>query len=121
MRDYLYVWHDPNRRFLVASGIEFRDFLPHLKSQGGIILLDHQSAIATHDANTAFDFVRASGLSELAAENIYSWGKFVWADYAGPTFPSISDIEIAELLFFAHKAKPLYEVLIPSVCNQFLG
>jgi hypothetical protein len=121
MRDYLYVWHDPNRQFLVASGIEFKDFLPHLKSQGGIILLDHQSEIASYDANTAFDFVQASDLSELAAENIYSWGNFVWADYASPTFPSISDTEIAELLFFAQKANPLHEVLIPSLCNQFLG
>jgi len=25
MRDYLYLWHDPERRRLVTSGIEFRD------------------------------------------------------------------------------------------------
>jgi hypothetical protein len=87
MRDYLYVWHDPEQRFLVASGIEFKDFLPCLKSQGGIVLLDHQSETATHDQNTSFDFVQASDLSELAAEDIYSWGNFVWADYASPTFP----------------------------------
>jgi hypothetical protein len=121
MRDYLYVWHDPEQRFLVASGIEFKDFLPCLKSQGGIVLIDHQSEIATYDASTSFDFVQASNLFELAAEDIYSWGNFVWADYAGPTFPSISDEEIAELLFLAHKAKPLHEASIPSLGNQFLG
>jgi hypothetical protein len=121
MRDYLYVWHDPEQRFLVASGIEFKDFLPCLKSQGGIVLIDHQSEIGAYDPNSSFDFVQASDLSELAAEDIYSWGNFVWADYATPTFPSIGDEEIAELLFLAHKAKPLREVLIPSLGNQFLG
>lgn len=121
MRDYLYVWHDPEQRFLVASGIEFTDFLPCLKSQGGIVLVDHQSETSTHDPNTSLDFVQASDLSELAAEDIYSWGNFVWADYATPTFPSISDEEIAELLFLAHKAKPLRDVSIPSLGNQFLG
>lgn len=121
MRDYLYVWHDPEQQFLVASGIEFRDFLPCLKSQGGIVLIDHQSEIATYDASTSFDFVQASDLSDLAAEDIYSWGNFVWADYASPTFPSISDTEIAELLFLAHKAKPLNGVSITCLGNQFLG
>jgi hypothetical protein len=30
MRDYLYIWNDPERRLLVTSGIEFRDLLPVL-------------------------------------------------------------------------------------------
>jgi hypothetical protein len=121
MRDYLYIWHDPERRFLVASGIEFKDFLPSLKSQGGIVLLDHQSDMAAYDPNTSFDFVQASELSELIAEDIYSWGNFTWTDYATPTPPSISDQEVAELLFFTHKIRPLREVSIPSLGNHFLG
>jgi hypothetical protein len=121
MRDYLYVWRDLERQCLVVSGIEFKDFLPCLKSRGGIVLLDHQFEMATYDPNTSFDFVQASDLSELAAEDIYSWGNFVWADYASSTFPLICDEEIAELLFLAHKAKPLHEVSIPSLGNQFLG
>lgn len=121
MRDYLYVWHDPELQFVVASGIEFRDVVPYLKSQGGTVLIDHQSEIATCDAAaSAFGFVHASDLAKLAAEDIYSWGNFVWADYAFPTFPLISDAETAELLFFAHKAKPL-RVTIPCLRNHFLG
>jgi hypothetical protein len=57
----------------------------------------------------------------LAAENIYSWGNFVWADYAGAKFPSINNEEVAELLFFSHKAKPLHRIALPNLSNRFLS
>jgi len=120
MRDYLYIWHDPEQQFLVVSGIEFKDFLPSLTSQGGIVLVDHQSETADYDTNSSLNFVPASKLSELATENIYSWGNFVWADYAGAKFPSINNEEVAELLFFAHKAKPLHRIALPNLSNRFL-
>lgn len=126
MRDYLYIWHNPEKRYLVASGLEFKDFLPCLKSQGGIVLFEHDSATAELDywgnreRPTNFEFVRASDLPELAAEDIYSWGDFQWADYAPPTLPSLSDQEIAEFLFLAHMVRPLREDSIPTgLGNQF--
>lgn len=121
MRDYLYVWHDPDQQFIVASGIEFKDFVHSLGFRGGVLLIDHQYDYASYDTNTCFHFVQDSDIEGLAAEDIYSWGNFVWADYASPTFPSISDDEIAELLYFAHRAKPLHGVALPSLNNQFLG
>jgi len=121
MRDYLYLWHDPHQKFLVASGIEFRDFLQCLKLQGGIVLVDHQSEISSYDVSTSFDYVPISSLSELAAEDIYSWGNFVWADYSSSEFPAINDMEIASLLFLAHKARPLHAVQIHSLSNKFLA
>lgn len=121
MRDYLYVWHDPEQQFLVASGIEFKDFLPSLTPQGGVVLIDHQSDAAAYDTNSSFNFVQASNLALLAAEDIYSWGNFVWADYASSELPPIPDDEVSELLFFAHKAKPLHKIALPSLGNNFLS
>ena len=118
MRDYLYIWHKPEQQFVVASGIEFKDFLPLLREHEGVVLIEQKSETAGYDANSSLNFVQASNLSELAAEDIYSWGNFVWADYAGSVFPSISDEEVAELLFFAHKAKPLHRIVIKSFITR---
>lgn len=85
------------------------------------MLVDHHSDTATYDADTSLDFVQASSLTDLAAEDIYSWGNFVWADYASPAVPSISNEEIAELFYFARRAKPLHRIALPSLNNQFLG
>lgn len=38
MRHYLYIWHDPAERMLVASGIEFKDVIPALLDADGIVL-----------------------------------------------------------------------------------
>jgi hypothetical protein len=121
MRDYLYVWNEPKEQFLVASGLEFKDFLPVLSAHGGVALIDHSSEVAATDRVSGFDFVPASGIANLAAEDIYSWGNFVWADYTTLIFPEIRDEEIAELLFFAHKARPLRRPAIHGLENRFLA
>ncbi len=121
MRNYLYIWHEPEKQLIVASGIEFKDFQPIFCRRGGIVLIEHKSKLAEHDLESGFDFVTNAGLSALMNENIYSWGNFVWIDYKVPTFPKLTDIEVSEILFFAHKAKPFKSVNIHSLDNQFMA
>lgn len=119
MRDYLYIWNDPNERLLVASGIEFRDLLP-MFTRGGLVLLKHDFDDAEHDDDSGFDFVAAPRVSELASQNIYSWGDFRFADYPSDVFPRIPPEHVAELLYFAHAGRPLRRPLVESVGNRFL-
>lgn len=121
MRDYLYVWHDLEQHALVASGIEFKDLLPSLPPQSGVLLFEHQSETAVHDSASTFSFVDVASLPALAAENIYAWGNFVWADYAPQEAPCVSDEDVAELLFFARKARPLRNIGLPTLRNKFLA
>jgi hypothetical protein len=121
MRDYLYLWHDFEQHALVASGIEFKDLLPSLSPQSGLLLLEHQSETAVHDSASTFSFVDVAGLPALAAEDIYAWGNFVWADYALQEAPCVSDDDVAELLFFARKARPLRNIALPTLRNKFLA
>jgi hypothetical protein len=120
MRSYLYIWHDVEHKVIVTSGIEFKDFLPLLSSKGGIIILDHKSQAVDHDFASGFDFVSAQNLSQIAAEDIYSWGNFVWADFETPYVPRITDEDIASLLFFSHAVKPLKDTELTSLKNSFL-
>jgi len=121
MRDYLYIWHDPDQQFLVASGIEFKDFQPSLNQQGGVLLVEHQSETAAFDVASGFSVAASARLLELVNEDIYSWGNFVWADYGTTNFSPITDVEVAELLFFARKARPLHGISLPNLHNDFLG
>ncbi len=119
MREYLYIWHNPDEQYLVASGIEFRDLAGYLGK--GLILLEHGSKASSHDDQSGFDYVSLELLPQFMAENIYSWGNFLWADYAGAEFPQLSPQDVAELLYFARAKKPLNKTLINGVGNCFLA
>lgn len=121
MRDYLYLWHEPQKKRLVASGIEFRDFVPELASAGGVVMLRHNFTDADFDSGSRFEFVPAEGLPRLAADDIYGYGDFCWADFGrGVALAELTDEAIADLTFFAQKARPLRDVGVPGLANRFL-
>ena len=121
MRDYLYLWHDRKSKRLVVSGIEFRDFVPNLRTTSGIVLLRHQYSDTSLDTASRFEFVPADEIVRLAAEDIYGYGDFCWADFdRKAALTDLSDQAIAELNFFAHMARPLGGVVIPGLGNHFL-
>lgn len=122
MRKYLYLWHQPEANRLVASGIEFRDFLPELASSGGIVLLRHRFDEATHDAASRFDYVSSAAFGTLNAEDVNGFGDFVWADFGREvSLEKLSDPAIAALAFFGHAARPLDGVVpIEGLANRRL-
>jgi hypothetical protein len=121
MRDYLYLWHEPEKKRLIASGIEFRDVVPELLTAGGIVLLRHNFTEATFDARSHFEFVPSNGVTRIAADDIYGYGDFCWADFGrGVALAALNDEAIAELTFFAHIGRPLRDVMIPGLANRFL-
>lgn len=121
MRNYLYIWHDAHEQFIVASGIEFKDFVPTLRGVGGVLLIDGKSDTANYDVRSGFPIVMQSGLPLLAREDIYSWGNYVWVDFSEASCPNIADSEIAELLFFGHRGRPLRAHDFPSLRNRFMA
>jgi len=126
LRDYLYLWNDPATQCVVASGLEFKRLFSHFDQSRAILLIDHQAANGRHDSHSGFDFLDHKDVCDLAAEDIYSWGSFSWADYRTSelppfSFPELQPEEVAELLYFAHAGRPLRKVLLPSLGNQFLA
>lgn len=121
MRPYLYLWHQPAEKRVVASGIEFRDLLPELEVAGGLVLLRHQFGDAAVDPVSRFDFIPPEGLSRLASDDVYGYGDFCWADFGRTVVLSrLTDQAIAELTFFGHTARPFKEVGISGLNNRFL-
>jgi hypothetical protein len=120
MRDYLYIWHNKDSKFIVSSGIEYRDVSSQISETSGIILLNHDSDDFEYDELSRFEFVPQDQLSVLTKEDIYSWGDFCWVDYNTETFPNIPKNEIAELLYFGHQGEPFGDIRIPSLKNKYL-
>ncbi len=120
MRDYLYIWSNPADQYLIASGVEFRDIATLFESNGGLVLLEHQTDEAATDANSSLDYLNTQCVSRLKQENIYSWGNFVFADFADQDFPKLPKQEVAELLYFQHTGDTFGGVALPCLRNRFL-
>jgi hypothetical protein len=121
MRDYIYIWHDPKNRFVVASGIQLKDVAAAMSVNGGLILLVHDFADAFWDPSSRFDFVPNFRIEALQAEDAYRWGDVCWVDYDHKSFPTISKKDISDLLYFRHTGEPYQEIRMPSVGNRFLA
>lgn len=124
LRDYLYIYNDPVSRYILASGIEFRDIADRVGLDGGLIVLMHDARIypkyMSYNRDCSVDYVPRASIPELAKEDIYNWGDFCWVDYVGEDFPTMPDRELAELAFFEHRIKPLKRIVIPSLGNKYL-
>lgn len=116
MRHYLYIWHDPAERMLVASGIEFKDFLPALGQAGGIVLRKG-SAGTTRKPASHLTLVQQQ-LPALAREDLYACGSHAWADYHG-TAPAAADATVATAL--AHHATASQRTGLAILQNRFLA
>jgi len=57
MRDYIYIWNNPEEKFFVASGVLFSDFAEAMGDAGGYLLIEHYSDVAKHDMKSGFDYV----------------------------------------------------------------
>lgn len=122
MRDYLYLWHDPEKRCVVASGLQFADVVQKLAgTDSGVVMLTHQHEDSRRDQSTGLDYVSSAEFSEVCRQDIYGWGDFCWADFAGKSFPHLAKESVAELLYFNHAKEPLRDVSIPGLGNQYLA
>ena len=121
MRDYLYLWCDEQAGRLVASGIEFADLVPALAESDGIVLLEHDFPDPRYDVANRLDFLPKARLDELAKDDIYGYGDFIWADYAGADGPApLTREDLAALAYFRHMRQPLGPVTLQSLGNRYL-
>ncbi|WP_454774941.1 hypothetical protein [Janthinobacterium tructae] len=113
MRHYLYIWHDPVARMIVASGIEFKDVIPALQDADGIVLRKGSAGTASKPAS--YQTLARQQLAALAQEDLYASGSHAWADWQGAP-PLASDAGVAALLGHHGALAPL-----PALRGRFLA
>ncbi|MED5612705.1 hypothetical protein [Janthinobacterium sp. P210005] len=116
MRHYLYLWHDPAERMLVASGIEFKDFLPALGESGGIVLRKGRAGTARKPAG--YQTLARQQLPALAREDLHACGSHAWADWRGAA-PPPQDADVAAAL--AYHAAASRRTGLAALQNRFLA
>ena len=72
------------------------------------------------DQASHLHYVPGKSVYRITGQLVNSNGDFCWVDYAGESFPPITDQEVAELLFFAHSERPLGSISLPSLGSRFL-
>lgn len=113
MRHYLYIWHDPAERMLVASGIAFKDVIPALLDADGIVLRKGSAGTARKPA--AWQTLAQQQLPALALEDLHAWGSHAWADWQGAP-AACPDAEVAAMLDHRGDLRPL-----PALRGRFLA
>ncbi len=113
MRHYLYLWHDPAQRMLVASGIEFKDCITALGQADGIVL--RKGSAGTIKKPAAFQTLVRQHLPALAFEDMHASGSHAWADWQGAP-PASGDAAVAAMLDHRAALAPL-----PALRSRFLA
>ena len=116
MRHYLYIWHDPAERMLVASGIEFKDFIPALGKAGGIVLRKGSAGTARKPA--AWQALAQQQLPALAHADLHACGSHAWADWQD-TAPASLDVAVTAAL--AHRAAASQRTGLAALQNRYLA
>ncbi|MGK5064940.1 hypothetical protein [Janthinobacterium sp. LB3P112] len=109
----MYIWHDPAERMLVASGIEFKDFLPALSMADGIVL--RQGSAGTPRKPASYQILTHQQLPALAHEDMSACGSHAWADWQGAA-PASHDVDVAAMLDHRGARGPL-----PALRGRFLA
>lgn len=113
IRELIYVsCKDINSKVFYSYGIEFREFMSCVdKKPENLILLKHKFDNAQWNQHSRFEYVTSEEISELIEDYVYGYGDFCWVDFnKEEDLDKLSKLQIAELLFFGHLAKPLHEI-----------
>ncbi|WP_435164186.1 hypothetical protein [Paenibacillus glycanilyticus] len=112
IRDMIYVSRPNSLNCFYSYGIEFHEFMNCMdKRPENLLLLKHHFDSAQWNMHSRFDYVTEQEIEELMEDNIYGYGDFCWVDFSKESdLDALSAADIAELLYFAHLAKPLHAI-----------
>lgn len=119
MRDYLYIYNNNDEKYILTSGINFKDLQDVLTVKNGLILIKHCYHSAHYDNDSRFDYILSYEINNLIEDDIYSYGDFIFVDYDNE-LKNLSKQDISELLYFGHKVEPYGNINIKNIDNEIL-
>jgi hypothetical protein len=112
-RDLIYInGSDFANKCFYSYGIEFYEFMACVDNRPeNLILVKHNFNNARWNQHCRFDYVTPQEINELVDDFVYGYGDFCWVDFnTEKDLDQMSKLQIAELLYFGHLAKPLHEI-----------
>lgn len=116
----IYVNVSAEEKETVFSGIKFNDFIECVPVPIENILLP-SAVFVSEKYFQKFELFEGKGeIAKLLRKNIRNLGDFCFVDYADPTLvSSLSDMQVAELLYLVHMFKPLKSPFFENLQNKF--
>lgn len=123
MRDYpCYLRIEEESGFVFSSGVNFATFwagIPYKPSN--LLLLKGAPQNAQYHRKIGLEYILEKDLPSFLQEDVYQYGDFSWINFAEATsLETLSDENLAELLFAAHTCRPIHHYLWEQMHNQYL-
>ena len=120
---FCYIQINEEENYVHTSGMTFNEFYEGIqaKPENILILKGYPNDRYSHFENEIYlRYVTSDNIKDFSQKNVYDYGDFCWLDFESiDNLRSISDFELAEMLFFAHKAKPVKTYRFNCLNNQY--
>ncbi len=119
---FIYVWINAEKHFIETSGIRFYDFYHGIeKKPDNILVLKGDSLDSFYNESLRLEYMLNKQIDSFIQLDFCHHGDFCWVDFAQEeNLNQVSDEELSELLFIAHKFEPLNCIKFESLHNRYL-
>ncbi len=121
-RDIVYMHVQASERFVITSGMSFREFASSLeKPLNHVLLLKHDYDDTEFNLNVSLDYVTNENVAKLVKADVRSFGNFCWVDFQEESsLDDLDGMELAELLYLGHMKHHLKQPFFSKLHNQFV-
>jgi len=118
---FSYIKIDRQNGFVFASGISFNEFYNGIELKPpNLLLLEGYTLESILNKNLFLEHISSEKIEEFSKSNVYDLGNFCCMDFPEPiALSNVSNDELAEMLYFAHKGEPLKSFHINGLQNRF--
>lgn len=118
---FSYIKIDPVDRFIRTSGITFEEFYNGIGDKPeNLLLIQGFPRDACFCRGLSLEYIPQETTPEFSRSNLYNYGNFCWLDFhSAEQLDQVSNEELAEFLYFAHRVQPLREVHFKSLGNKY--
>lgn len=119
---FVYVWINVEKHFVETSGIRFCDFYNGIESKpNNILVLKGDTSNSYYNQSLRLEYMLNEQVNSFTQTDLYNQGNFCWIDFTQEeNLNHISNKELSELLFIAHKFEPLNSVKFNCINNNYI-
>lgn len=119
---FAYIRINVEKHFIETSGIRFYDFYYGIKNKpNNILVLKGNSFGSFYNQNLRLEYMLNKQIDSFIQLDLCRHDDFCWVDFTQEeNLNHISDKELSELLFIAHKFEPLDDIKFNCIHNRYI-
>jgi len=118
---FTYIKICEKENYIQTSGLTFNEFYNGIDEKPqNILILKGYPKNATFNKKISLEYISSEFVKDFTDTNVYRYGDFCWFDFDNvEQINSLSNAQLAELLFFSHMTKPLDSYQISGLNNKY--